>query len=189
MSAIDEGLEIPKSTLNLVTPLYQHLYRGFRQKEPEGILPDEPEPPDSWTNYSYEEYEGVVSRYVYDVFLFLVVQELRSKGAVNSWTPPSPLTQWLASALEELAAAAPDVVSAWRDEGDYFGFWGLRINVINCVTHMEQRRGGPPKCRRVPAGNPRHYGRLSDIEAWTWREREIAPGGARNNRVPWSIRL
>ncbi len=117
VSAIGEGLEIPNNTLNLVTPLYQHLYLGFRRKGPEGILPDEPEPPDSWTNYSYEEYERVVSRYVYDVFLFLVAQELRSKGAVNSWTPPSSLTQWLASALGRLPAAASDVASAWRDEG------------------------------------------------------------------------
>ena len=117
VSAIDEGLDIPNSTLRLLTPLYQHLYRAFRRKEPEGNLPDEPEPPDSWTNYSFEEYEGVVSRYVYDVFLFLVVQELRSKGAVNSWTLPSFLAQWLASALEELAAAAADVASAWREEG------------------------------------------------------------------------
>ena len=117
VSAIDEGLDIPNSTLRLLTPLYQQLYRAFRRKEPEGNLPDEPEPPDSWTNYAFEEYERVVSRYTYDVFQYLVGQELRSKGAANSWTPPSSLAPWLASALEGLPAAAADFASAWREEG------------------------------------------------------------------------
>ena len=116
--AVDEGLELPSSELRLLTPLYQCFYQTFKKKQQDGALPEEPEAPDSWGKYSFEDYEGVVSRYVYDVFFFLVIRELWSRDEDDRWTPPSRLPPWLVGALDGLAFVSSNVAAAWRDKGE-----------------------------------------------------------------------
>ena len=112
-----EGLNLSSSEQDSMDPLYLSLYRMFSGIQPATAMPTEPSSPANSLEYSYDEYPGVVGRYIRDLFFYLVVSEVQSPGSAGVWKPRADGDRWLNSLLSSLASGAIDFAETWRKEG------------------------------------------------------------------------
>ena len=114
--AAGEWLNLSSSEKDYMDPLYLALYLMFSGSQPATARPAEPSPPANSMEYSYDDYPGVVGRYIHEHFFYLVVSEVQSPGSAGVWRPHPDGDPWLNSLLSSLARGAIDFAETWCKE-------------------------------------------------------------------------